>query len=105
MRVAKIDDQFSVIGQITPDQIAEISAAGFRAIVCARPDNEEGGQPSFDSVAREAEKHGCRSFTFPSPACWARGRSSASTRRWSRCRAPSSATAAPAPAPAASTPR
>ena len=65
MRVSKIDDQFSVTGQITPDQIPEISAAGFRAIACARPDNEEGGQPSFDSVAREAERHGLQIVHIP----------------------------------------
>jgi uncharacterized protein (TIGR01244 family) len=65
MRVSKIDDQFSVTGQITPDQIPTISAAGFRAIVCARPDNEEGGQPSFDAVAREAEKHGLQIVHIP----------------------------------------
>lgn len=65
MRVSKIDDQFSVTGQITPEQIPEISTAGFRAIVCARPDNEEGGQPSFDAVAREAEKHGLQIVHIP----------------------------------------
>ena len=65
MRVSKIDDQFSVTGQITPEQIPEISAAGFRAIVCARPDNEEGGQPSFDAVAREAERHGVQIVHIP----------------------------------------
>ena len=65
MRVSKIDDQFSVTGQITPEQIPEISAAGFRAIVCSRPDNEEGGQPSFDAVAREAERHGLRIVHIP----------------------------------------
>ncbi|HEV2518411.1 MAG TPA: TIGR01244 family sulfur transferase [Devosia sp.] len=65
MRASKIDDQFSVTGQITPEQIPEISAAGFRAIVCARPDREEGGQPSFNAVAREAEKHGLQIVHVP----------------------------------------
>lgn len=65
VRVSRIDDQFSVTGQITPDQIPAVSAAGFRSIVCARPDNEEGGQPSFDLVAREAEKHGLQIVHIP----------------------------------------
>ena len=47
MNVRKLDDQFSVAGQITPEQVETISDLGFKAIVCARPDNEEGGQPSF----------------------------------------------------------
>ena len=60
VNIRKIDDKFSVTGQITPEQVKDVSAAGFKAIICARPDNEEGGQPSFDAVARAAEAEGER---------------------------------------------
>jgi uncharacterized protein (TIGR01244 family) len=65
MNVRKIDDNFAITGQITPEQVKAISDAGFKAIVCARPDNEEPGQPAFADVAREAEKHGLKVAHIP----------------------------------------
>ena len=65
MNVRRIDNDFSVTGQITPEQIKAVSAAGFKGIVCARPDNEEGGQPSFDAVARAAEAEGIQIVHIP----------------------------------------
>ena len=65
MNVRKIDDSFAVTGQITPDQVKDVSAAGYKAIVCARPDNEEPGQPSFDDVARAAEAEGLQIVHIP----------------------------------------
>lgn len=61
----KIDDSFSVAGQITPEQVKAVAIAGFRSIVCARPDNEERGQPSFDAVARAAEAEGLQIVYIP----------------------------------------
>jgi uncharacterized protein (TIGR01244 family) len=65
MNVRKIDDSFSVTAQIAPEQIKAVSAAGFKSIVCARPDNEEYGQPSFDAVARAAEAEGIQIVHIP----------------------------------------
>jgi uncharacterized protein (TIGR01244 family) len=65
VNIRKIDDKFSVTGQITPEQVKDVSAAGFKAIICARPDNEEGGQPSFDAVARAAEAEGIQIVHIP----------------------------------------
>ena len=49
---------FAVAGQIAPEQIAEIKAAGYRSVICNRPDNEQPGQPSVDSVRAAAEAAG-----------------------------------------------
>jgi len=65
MNVRKIDANFAVTGQITPEQVKAISDAGYKSIVCARPDNEEGGQPSFDAVARAAEAQGLQIIHIP----------------------------------------
>ncbi|WP_291391309.1 TIGR01244 family sulfur transferase [Devosia sp.] len=65
MNIRKIDDNFSVTGQITPEQVKDISDAGYKGIICARPDNEEGGQPSFDAVARAAEAEGIQIVHIP----------------------------------------
>ena len=56
MNYRTIDPNFAVAGQIQPDQIGALAAAGFKSIVCARPDNEEPGQPSFRQISAEAEK-------------------------------------------------
>ncbi|WP_431307856.1 beta-lactamase hydrolase domain-containing protein [Devosia nitrariae] len=53
-----MDNRFPTTGQITPQDIAEIKSKGFSGIVCARPDNEERGRPSFDEIARAAKESG-----------------------------------------------
>ena len=65
MNIRKLDDNFSVTAQIMPDQVTAVAAAGYRSIVCARPDNEEFGQPSFDEVARAAEAEGLQIVHIP----------------------------------------
>ena len=65
MNVRKIDDNFAVTGQITPEQIKAVAEAGYKSIVCARPDNEEFGQPGFDDVARAAEAEGIQIVHIP----------------------------------------
>ncbi|WP_263574780.1 TIGR01244 family sulfur transferase [Devosia aquimaris] len=65
MNLRKVDDNFSVTGQITPEQVKDVSDAGFKSIVCARPDNEEPGQPSFAEVARAAENLGLKIVHIP----------------------------------------
>ncbi|GLQ56650.1 TIGR01244 family sulfur transferase [Devosia nitrariae] len=58
MNINRIDGRFATTGQITPKDIAEIKRMGFSGIVCARPDNEERDQPSFDDIARAAKEAG-----------------------------------------------
>jgi uncharacterized protein (TIGR01244 family) len=65
MNLKKISTDFSTTGQITPEQIKDVAAAGFKSIVCARPDNEEGGQPAFADVARAAEAAGLKIVHIP----------------------------------------
>ena len=58
MNIRKIDDAFAITGQITPDQVKAVAEAGYQSILCARPDDEEYGQPAFADVARAAEDAG-----------------------------------------------
>ena len=53
-----LTQDFAVAGQITPEQIAEIKAAGYRSVICNRPDGEQPGQPSVASVRAAAEAAG-----------------------------------------------
>ena len=58
MEYRPLTDDFAVAGQITPDEIAEIKAAGYRSIICNRPDDEQPGQPNVASVKAAAEAAG-----------------------------------------------
>lgn len=65
IKIRKIDDNFAVTGQIRPEQVRTIVEAGYKAIVCARPDDEEAGQPRFAEIAAEAGKHGLKIIHIP----------------------------------------
>lgn len=54
----RIDDNFAVTGQLQPAQMQAVADAGFKAVICARPDGEEPGQPSFKQVAEAARAAG-----------------------------------------------
>ena len=58
MEYRQISEDYSVSGQIQPQDIAAIKDAGFKSVICNRPDNEQPGQPSADSVKAAAEAAG-----------------------------------------------
>lgn len=55
----------SVSAQITPDQLGEIAAQGFRAVICNRPDDEEPGQPPFARIEAAARAAGLEARYLP----------------------------------------
>lgn len=65
MRVTELDPNYTVTGQITVADVADIKAAGFNTIMCNRPDGEEAGQPAADQVKRAAKKAGLKFFYVP----------------------------------------
>lgn len=65
MDIRKIDDRFAVAGQLRPQDVRELARAGFRSIVCARPDDEDAGQPAFAEIARAAEAAGLQAVHIP----------------------------------------
>ncbi len=58
MDVRQITDNYSVSPQITEDEIAAVKAAGFRTVICNRPDGEQPGQPAHDAIKAAAEAAG-----------------------------------------------
>lgn len=60
MDIRSINDEYSVTGQITVEDLDAIKASGFKSIVCHRPDFEEPGQPTFDEIAARAEELGLK---------------------------------------------
>ncbi|SFR31472.1 sulfide:quinone oxidoreductase [Yoonia tamlensis] len=51
--------------QVMPDDLQAIKDAGFRAIICNRPDGEGGDQPTFQEVAKAAKKLGIEAVYQP----------------------------------------
>ena len=58
MDLRKITDLLSVAPQIALDDIGELASCGFKTLICNRPDNEDPGQPTAESIAEEAARHG-----------------------------------------------
>lgn len=58
MDIRQIDDEYSVTGQISVDDLDQIKAMGFKSIVCHRPDGEEEGQPLYADIAKRSEELG-----------------------------------------------
>lgn len=58
MDLRKLTDAYSVSPQIAPQDVPAIAEAGYRAVMCNRPDGEEYGQPEYDAVARAAAEAG-----------------------------------------------
>src|SRR5690606_36382938 len=58
MEIRQISETYSVSPQITADDIAAIKAAGFKSVICNRPDGEHPGQPTAESIRQAAENAG-----------------------------------------------
>lgn len=58
MQYRQIADDYAVSPQITVEDVAEIKQAGFKSIICNRPDGEDPGQPAYADIQRAAEAAG-----------------------------------------------
>jgi uncharacterized protein (TIGR01244 family) len=56
--IRKVTDSFAVSPQIQPGDVEALKEAGYTTLVCNRPDNEDTGQPVFDSIAERAQSLG-----------------------------------------------
>ena len=62
---AKLTDELTVSPQIQAEDVAAIAAAGFKMIVCNRPDGEEFGQPPFSLIEKAAADAGLEARFLP----------------------------------------
>jgi len=65
MEIKKISAEFSVSPQIEAADIPAIAAAGFRSIICNRPDGEGADQPSHEEIAAAAKAAGLEMRYLP----------------------------------------
>lgn len=56
MDIKQISDDYAVAPQVGVEQVPLIKAAGFRSLICNRPDTEDGAVPhdEVEAAAREA---------------------------------------------------
>ena len=65
MDIKTLSPQVSVSPQITAADVAKVTEAGFRAIICNRPDGEGADQPNFDEIEAAANAVGLRVAYVP----------------------------------------
>lgn len=66
MKLTEIDAGFSTSPQISAEDLIDIKAAGFKSVICNRPDNEDGGaHPDHNLLESEARKLGLEFFYLP----------------------------------------
>lgn len=65
METRKLSDEVSVAGQVRPEDMEKIATAGFRSVVCNRPDGEAQDQPDWTVVEQAAEEHGLETRFIP----------------------------------------
>lgn len=64
-RFPRLEEGLHVAAQIVPGDLDGIVAAGFRALICNRPDGEVAEQPDMDSIAAAAQAHGLSLVRIP----------------------------------------
>jgi len=74
MNIVKLTDTLGVSAQITPEDVAEIAARGYRVLINNRPEGEEEAQPAESTIAAAAREAGIEYHfmpvthsTFPGP--------------------------------------
>ena len=65
MQLNRISDAVTVSPQIEAQDLAAIREAGFRAIICNRPDGEGADQPGFDEIEAAARAVGMEARYLP----------------------------------------
>jgi sulfide:quinone oxidoreductase len=65
MDIKALTPQLSVAGQIALAEMAEIAAAGFRSVICNRPDGEGADQPGFAEIQVAAQAQGLEARYLP----------------------------------------
>ncbi|MCA0941531.1 TIGR01244 family phosphatase [Salipiger pacificus] len=65
MDIRKITDDIAASPQITEADVAAIAEAGYRAIICNRPDGEGADQPNFEEIEAAAKQAGLEARYVP----------------------------------------
>jgi sulfide:quinone oxidoreductase len=67
MIIKAINAGLSVSPQVLPEDISAIAAAGFRSVMCNRPDGEGADQPAFAEIEAAARAAGLEAAYLAKP--------------------------------------
>lgn len=62
MDIKQLTAELAVSHQIAASDLHAIRAAGFRAVVCNRPDGEGSDQPNFSEIEAAAREQGIETY-------------------------------------------
>ncbi len=65
MDIKKVDKELSVSPQIAPSDLQALAEAGFKAVICNRPDGEGNDQPLFHEIEEAAQAAGLSAHYLP----------------------------------------
>ena len=65
MEIKRVTRDFAVSPQLLPADLSTLAAAGFRAVICNRPDGEGADQPLFAEIAAAAQAAGIEARYLP----------------------------------------
>ncbi|WP_395062487.1 TIGR01244 family sulfur transferase [Paraburkholderia silvatlantica] len=65
MTVIKLTPDFAVSSQLSPADLENLRDAGFKAVICTRPDAEADDQPSFEAIGDAARNLGLEARHLP----------------------------------------
>ncbi|MCR9221588.1 MAG: bifunctional protein tyrosine phosphatase family protein/NAD(P)/FAD-dependent oxidoreductase [Alphaproteobacteria bacterium] len=65
MEVKQVTEEIAVSPQIAPADVAALAEAGFKTIICNRPDGEGADQPLFHEIEEAAGKAGLQAHYLP----------------------------------------
>ncbi len=58
MEIRQITETYAVAPQIGAEHVPLIKVAGYKSLICNRPDDEQPGQPPVDEIRQAAEAAG-----------------------------------------------
>lgn len=61
----QLDDQVWVAPQISIEDVKQLADAGFKCVMCNRPDGEDHGQPDWDDIAEACVANGIEARYVP----------------------------------------
>ncbi|WP_019221897.1 TIGR01244 family sulfur transferase [Bartonella senegalensis] len=65
MNLQQIDSDIFISAQISVENVETLAQAGFKTIICNRPDQEDPHQPDFSLIKTEAHKYGIKAYHIP----------------------------------------
>ncbi|WP_273789455.1 TIGR01244 family sulfur transferase [Bartonella sp. ML70XJBT] len=65
MNLQQIDPDIFIGAQMNIENIKTLAEAGFKTIICNRPDHEEPDHPDFSSIKMVANDYGIKAYYLP----------------------------------------